>query len=352
MNKEKLFFVNDYATVSHPNILKALSKANYSNEMGYGDDSYSKQAIDLIKKDCLNDNIDIFFLMGGTQTNMIVLSSILKSYQGVISASSGHIATHETGAIERGGHKVLSLNTDEYGKLSALAIENCCNDYNSDVNSLHTVQPGAVYISHPTESGALYSKKELKEISDICRREGLLLYVDGARLGYALSSSKNSITLNDLTILTDVFYIGGTKCGAMCGEALVVNNKTLCTDIKYSLKPNGGLLAKGMIHGIQFKELFTNNLYVEICKKANYLAQKISDTFVDCGFQLYCKSYTNQQFVILDNESLHKLEKLYDFAIWKRVDSTKTIVRFCTSWSTSESMVNSLIDDIKGIRLN
>jgi threonine aldolase len=352
MKKEKIFFVNDYATVAHPNLLKALSEANFNNEMGYGDDDYCQEAINLIKKECGNDDVDVFFLMGGTQTNMIVLNSILRSYQGVISAQTGHIATHETGAIERGGHKVLTIEANEEGKLNAKQIEDCCNDYNNDVNSLHIVQPGCVYISHPTESGALYTKDELIEINEVCKKEGLLLYVDGARLGYALASIKNNITLKDLTFLTDVFYIGGTKCGAMLGEALVINNKELTPYIRYSMKPCGGLLAKGMILGIQFKELFTNNLYVEICKKADDMAQRIANTFEECGYTMFTKSYTNQQFVIIDNESLKKFDELYDFAMWMRIDDEHSIVRVCTSWSTSEQMISSLINDIKRFRLN
>lgn len=352
IKKDKIFFINDYATVAHPNILKALSEANYNNEIGYGDDDYSKEAKNLIKKECGNNDIDILFLVGGTQTNLIVLNSILRSYQGVISAQSGHIATHETGAIERGGHKILTVETDELGKLNAKQVAKCCNEYNNDVNSLHTVQPGGVYISHPTESGALYSRRELLEISDVCKREGLFLYVDGARMGYALASSNNDISLNDLTVYSDAFYIGGTKCGAMMGEALVINNKELTPYIRYSMKPCGGLLAKGMILGIQFKELFSNNLYVEICKKADDMAKRIADTFEECGFSLFTKSYTNQQFIILDDESLKKFEELYEFAIWMRLDNNHSIVRVCTSWSTSEQMTSSLIDDIKRFRLN
>jgi threonine aldolase len=352
MKKEKIFFVNDYATVAHPNLLRALSEANFKNEKGYGDDEYSQEAIKLIKRECENEDIDVFFLIGGTQTNMLVLNSVLKSYQGVISAQLGHIATHETGAIERGGHKVLTIETDEFGKLYANQVEECCNEYNNDVNSLHIVQPGGVYISHPTESGALYSKKELIEISEVCKKNGLFLYVDGARLGYALASTKNDITLNDLTQFTDVFYIGGTKCGAMLGEALVINNKKLTNDIKYSIKPSGALLAKGMILGIQFKELFSNNLYVEICKKADDMAQRLANAFEECGYTMFTKSYTNQQFVIIDNESLKKFEELYDFAMWMRIDDYHSIVRVCTSWSTSENMVSSLINDIKKFSLN
>ncbi|MCK9190708.1 MAG: beta-eliminating lyase-related protein [Sphaerochaetaceae bacterium] len=351
MSKDKIFFVNDYSTVAHPNLINALSRANYTSQLGYGDDEYSNEARDLIKKQCGGDP-DVFFLVGGTQVNMVFLSAALKSYQGVISSHLGHIATHETGAIESRGHKVLSVVTGSDGKVAASQIKKICRAYNEDVNRLHTVQPGGVYISQPTESGALYSKEELIGISRVCDENNLFLYVDGARMGYALSSKQNDVSLQDLHLLSDCFYIGGTKCGAMIGEALVINNKKFTEEVEYSIKPNGALLAKGMVLGLQFKELFTDNLYINICKKANEMAQLIAKTLKDCGFTLYSESHTNQQFVIVPDKVLEQLEKKYEFAVWEKMDDGNTVIRICTSWSTDESMVESLVEDIKKYRLN
>ena len=345
-NKDKIFFANDYASSAHPRLLQALIDTNFVNTIGYGEDRYCKEAKELIKKECNNIDVDIFFLVGGTPANMIFISSVLKSYQGIIAPTTGHISTHETGAIESRGHKVLTLSANEDGKISANQIEEYCNKYNNDPNSLHVVQPAGVYISHPTEIGALYTKDEFVEISKVCKTNNLFLYVDGARLGYALASEENEISIPLLSELSDAFYIGGTKCGALLGEALVINNKNFSHDVHYNIKPNGGLLAKGKILGVQFRELFKDQLYISICKSANESAQKIAESCKAAGFKMLGTSYTNQQFVIIPKSFLTELEKKYEFAIWEEYDRNHMIIRICTSWATTQSDVAELCKDL------
>ncbi|MBK5200002.1 MAG: low specificity L-threonine aldolase [Spirochaetaceae bacterium] len=351
-NNERIFFANDYASTAHPKLLQALVDTNFVNTIGYGEDRYCNEAKELIKKECNNENVDIFFLVGGTPANMIFISSVLKSYQGVISPDTGHIATHETGSIESRGHKVITLRANKEGKINANQISSYYDKYKNDPNSLHVVEPSGVYISHPTEIGALYTKEELIDINRVCSVNGLFLYVDGARLGYALASEKNEITIPLLAELCDAFYIGGTKCGALLGEALVISNRSYTHDVHYNIKPNGGLLAKGKILGVQFKELFTDNLYISICKNANDFAQEIAKTCKEVGFRMLCDSFTNQQFVIIPKTILKELEKKYEFAIWEQYDSENMIIRICTSWATTKESVEELCLDLKSNRIN
>lgn len=338
-------FECDYAEGAHPKILEALVKSNFEQTPGYGEDIYCDRARTAIKKACCDMSVDVHFLVGGTQTNTTVISSILRPYQGVLCAETGHINVHETGAIEATGHKVLALQSGN-GKITSNQVRKAMKEHLADSGPEHCVQPGMVYISNPTENGTIYSKQDLIELYSVCKNLKLPLYIDGARLGYGLAATGNDLTLEELTKLCDVFYIGGTKVGALFGEAVVISNENLKKDFRYMIKRHGGLLAKGRLLGIQFLALFEEGLYFEISKHAISMADKIQKAFRDKGVIFLYDSPSNQQFPILENKSLEILKKKYAFAYWQSVDSEHSAVRFCTSWATKIEDVEKLVSDI------
>lgn len=291
---------------------------------------------------CAKEDAEVQFLVGGTQTNTTVIASILRPHQGVIAADTGHINVHETGAIEATGHKVLPLPS-ENGKIQAEQIWQAWHAHWTNESHEHLVQPGMVYISFPTEYGTLYTKEELTAIYRVCRECHLPLFIDGARLGYGLMSPKNDVTLQDLAALCDVFYIGGTKCGALFGEAVVITDPQLARDFRYMIKQHGGMLAKGRLLGIQFDTLFTDDLYWKLAKQANRLALRIRKAFLEKGYPLLMDSWTNQQFPVLPDEVADRLSEQFAFEVWERIDETHCAVRFCTSWATTEAQVDALV---------
>ena len=338
-------FECDYTQGAHPLIMERLLETNLEQTCGYGEDDYCKHAAELIKEACANDNIDVHFLVGGTQTNATVISSVLKGYQGAVCADTGHINVHETGAVEATGHKVLALpNID--GKINAKMVEDYVSGHYNDVTASHMVQPGMVYISLPTESGTMYSKKEIMDIFDVCRKYDMCFFIDGARLGYGLTSEINDISLNDLCKYSDIFYIGGTKVGALFGEAVIISNDAYKKDFRYNIKRHGGLLAKGRLLGIQFETLFTDDLYFRISKNAIDMAMKLKKAFTDMGYELFADSYTNQQFVYLDDSKAEQLSKKYTLSLWGEYNGKKAY-RFCTSWATTNTQIEQLINDLK-----
>ncbi len=339
-------FQCDYNEGCHPAILEALTKTNMEQTIGYGEDEYCYKAGNAIKKAIWRDDVDVHFLVGGTQANATVISSALRPYQGVIAADTGHINLHETGAIEHVGHKVLALPA-ENGKISAQQIEDLIIKHQQEDGSEHTVQPGMVYISYSTEVGTIYSKAELTAISSVCKKYGVYLFIDGARMGYGLCSPECDVTLNDIAMLSDVFYIGGTKVGALFGEAVVIVSDLLKKNFRYNIKQNGGMLAKGRLLGIQFLTLFTDDLYFQISQNAIDLAMKIREGFIDAGYTFFVDSPTNQQFPIIPNTKLSDLRHYFIFSEWAKVDTDHTAVRICTSWATKEENVNKLLYAIK-----
>lgn len=339
-------FQSDYMEGAHPSIIKKLSETNLFHTVGYGSDEFSEEARALIRKACGAPNAEVQFLVGGTQTNAVVIDCILKKWQGVIAADSGHVAVHEAGAIEFTGHKVLPIKGED-GKLAAAAVDSYISDFYKDANWTHMVEPGMVYISQSTELGTMYSKKELSELSEVCCRRNVPLFVDGARLAYALGSDENDISLEDLARLADVFYIGGTKCGALFGEAVVLPNPELIPHFVTQIKQHGALLAKGRISGIQFAELFKNSLYLELGKTADAFAQKIQDALVRAGYKLFFKSPTNQVFFIIENEKLKSLGEKVLYGFLEKYDESRTVIRFCTSWATTQDDVDALLEVIK-----
>ncbi|MBM7691572.1 threonine aldolase [Peribacillus deserti] len=341
-------FENDYTEGCHRRILQRLSETNDEQTPGYGTDEHCEKARDYIRKACDAANADVHFLVGGTQTNTTIIASILRPHQGAVSAITGHIAGHETGAIEATGHKVLTLPSDD-GKIQAEQVKELYDAHWDDVTHEHMVQPGLVYISHPTENGTTYSKAELEALSKVCREAGLPLMMDGARLGYGLAAKDSDLSLADIARLCDVFYIGGTKIGAMFGEAVVITNDSLKKDFRYMIKQKGGLLAKGRLLGIQFETLFEDGLYYEISNHADEMAMMIREAFVERGFSLRYDSTTNQQFPILPNDVLLELGKKYSFSLWEKFDSTHSVVRFCTSWATKKENVEMLLEDIRAL---
>lgn len=340
-----IIFENDYAEGAYPAILKKLMETNYVQTSGYGVDVYCEEAKKTIKRICGNENVDIHFLVGGTQTNMTVIASILRPHQGVLSADTGHINAHETGAIESTGHKVLAMPSVD-GKISAKQIQDAYDAHESDGSKEHVVQPGMVYISNPTEYGTLYSKKELEEISKTCHELHLPLFLDGARLGYGLMAEGYDVTMEDIARLCDVFYIGGTKVGALFGEAVVIADRSLERDFRYFIKQKGGMLAKGRLLGIQFQVLLEDGAYFTIAKEANRLATKLATAFKAKGYKMLFDTITNQQFVIMSNEDIARLSEKYAFSYWEKIDDKCAAVRFCTSWATKESDVDQLIADL------
>lgn len=338
---QKYSFRNDYSEGLHPAMIAALSATNYEQQEGYGDDIYCEKAREAIKLKIGHSNVDIHFVSGGTQANAIVISSILKSFEGVISAVTAHINVHETGAIEATGHKILLVSSDD-GKVKP-------SDIITEINKAedhHIVRPGMVYISNSTELGTIYSKNEITALSEVCKSKGLYLYMDGARLGSALCSADNNLTLKDLSELTDVFYIGGTKNGAMMGEAIVINNEKLKKDFNYHLKQRGALLSKGRLMGIQFLELFKENLFFELAQHANNMSMKIADAIKAKGYTFLTKPQSNQLFPILPNALIAKLSEKYEFYTWKKMDEEFAAVRIVCSWATIEEKVDEFIEDI------
>lgn len=335
-------FQCDYSEGAHPRIMARMLETNLEQTVGYGMDEYCEKARMAIRNTLGRDDADVHFLVGGTQANTTVISSILRPYQGVISASTGHINVHETGAIEHSGHKVLAQPA-ENGLLEASQIRRVMEEHLAEDGPEHTVQPGMVYISFSSEVGTVYSLQQLKDISAVCREYGLPLFIDGARMGYGLSAEGCDVTLADITSLADVFYLGGTKQGALFGEAVVIVNEALKKDFRYHIKQNGGMLAKGRLLGIQFLTLFEDGLYFEVSQHAVSLALKIRDAFRAKGFPFLVDSPTNQQFPILDNATMERLAKDFRFSVWQKVDSEHTAVRFCTSWATRPEAVEALI---------
>ena len=341
-NKEKLIFTSDYAEGAHPAIMQRLNETNFEKTAGYGTDEYSESARKKIRAACNAPDADIFFLMGGTQANAVMIGAILRPYQGVIAADSGHISIHEAGAIEFGGHKVLTL-PEKDGKISADRIAEFVNDYDLDENRDHMVMPGMVYISQPTESGTLYSLSELRDISEICRKDHITLYLDGARLAYALACPENDVTLSDIASLCDAFYIGGTKCGALFGEA-VVTRHDMIPHLFTMIKQNGALLAKGRITGIQFDTLFTDDLYLKIGHPAIEEARRIREALLKKGYILAFPSPTNQIFVLFEKEKAAKLSEKIEMSFWENRDEDHVIMRIATSWATKSGDVDRLIE--------
>lgn len=341
-------FQCDYAEGAHPSILERMMETNFDQTVGYGNDPYCESAREKIKALCKNENSEVHFLVGGTQANLTVISAILRPYQGAVAANTGHINVHETGAIEATGHKVLPIPSED-GKITAAQVREMYSAHWSDADHEHTVQPGMVYISHPTENGTLYSKEELAELSQTCKALELPLFLDGARLGYGLMSEAATLTLEDIANLTDVFYIGGTKVGALFGEAVVINNPAIKKDFRYMIKRQGGMLAKGRLLGIQFDTLFTDGLYFKISAHADELAMRLKNAFLEKGYELRYDSYSNQQFPILPDEHLEKLKEKYSFGFWEKMDESHSAVRFCTSWATKEENVEELIADIRAL---
>jgi len=335
----------DYTEGCVRKVLDALVRINMEQTCGYGLDEHCENARSIIRGLCGREDIDVHFLSGGTQTNLTVITAALRPHQGVVSAVTGHVNVHESGAIEATGHKVLTVRSLD-GTISADQIRGVLSGHFDDPHAEHTVQPGLVYLSLPTESGTLYTAKELTDISDVCREYGVYLYVDGARLGYAMAADPG-ITFELLARVTDAFYIGGTKVGLLFGEALVISNETLKKDFRYILKQRGGMLAKGRMLGVQFEELLSGGTYVDIARHAVTLAQRIRDAGVKKGWPLYVDSPTNQQFFIVPNEQLEVLGKKYAYDTWERVDEGHTAIRLCTSWATDEKNVEKLVRDIE-----
>ncbi len=345
-----IYFNCDYNEGGHPKILEAFAETNLDQTPGYGEDLYCGHARALIRRACRAESAGVHFFTGGTQVNFTVIRAALRPHQGVIAPVTGHINVHETGAVEATGHKVLSVPCTVEGKLSAAQVAALCEEhYSESVPTEHMVQPKMVYISQPTENGALYSREELLALHDVCQKWGLYLFADGARMGYGLTSSKAAYTLADMADFCDVFTIGGTKCGALFGEAAVITNPALDADFRYAIKQNGAMLAKGRLLGLQFEALFTDELYFEICEKANHLAEKISAACRESGFPEYAPSPTNQRFFIFPDEVLGKLQEKYCFSFWEKTDKTHTAVRICTSWATTEENTEALIREIRAL---
>ena len=340
-----IWFNCDYCEGAHPRILERLAQTNLEQTAGYGADPYCRQAEELIKKACQAPQAQVHFLCGGTQTNLTVLAACSRPYQSIIAPVSGHINVHEAGAIEATGHRIEALPQD-HGKITGAQITRFCKAHWEDDNPEFAPQPRTVYISFPTEYGTLYSLEELKEIRRACDENHLFLFIDGARLGYGLTAAGNDVTLADIAALADVFYIGGTKIGALLGEAVVITNPKLQKDFRYFMKQKGGILAKGRLLGIQFLTLFEDGLYLKISKHANDMAELIKKACQKARLPFLYESPTNQQFPILPNDMLANLEETYAFAHMGRVDKSHSAIRICTSWATREEDVDQLMADI------
>lgn len=339
-------FHNDYNVMCHSAVHARLAECSADQVSGYGVDPYCDKAADKIKKLCNREDISVHFLVGGTQANLTVIAASLRPYQGVIGAVSAHINVHETGAIEATGHKVIGLPSED-GKISADQVERLVLEQSQSDDAEHIVQPKMVYISDSTELGTIYKRSELEELSAVCKKHGLYLYLDGARLSYALEAADSDVTLADLARLCDVFYIGGTKCGAMFGEGVVISNPQIAADFRYMIKQRGGMLAKGWLLGVQFDALMEDGLYFKIAKQANVLADQIRSTLKKCGYQLVAESTTNQIFVVMPATVLERISQDFSYSAMEWVDKNHRVVRFCTSWATAPESVEALCKAIE-----
>ena len=350
----RISFSSDYTKGAHPLILKRLTETNFEQIDGYGTDEYCKSAAEKIKKACGCPDGEVFFLVGGTQTNQTIIDMLLQPYEGIVAAETGHIAAHEAGAIEHAGHKVLTVpgrgeekDTEKYGsdigKLSAAEVDKLISNFYDDANHEHMVFPGAVYISHPTEYGTLYTKKELENISSVCKKYNIPLFIDGARLGNGHMSKRADVTIEDIAKYADVFYIGGTKVGALFGEAVVFTKGVTTKHPIPVIKQHGALLAKGWLLGLQFDTLFTDNLYFDISKKAIEAADLLKEGLKSKGYKIFLDSPTNQQFVVVSNEKLEELSKNVRYGFWEKYDEDHTVIRFATDWATETADVERLL---------
>ena len=343
------YFNSDYLEGAHPALLEKLNETNMVQTVGYGEDEYCAAAREKIKAACQAPEAVVHFLVGGTQTNTTVIAAILRPWQGVLSAVSGHINCHEAGAIESTGHKVITLPTTN-GKITAQQVRDYVEWHKHDESTEHIVQPGMVYISHPTEGGTLYTKAELTELYGTCREYGLPLFIDGARLGYGLMADESDMTLPEFARLCDVFYIGGTKVGALFGEAVVIMNESLKKDFRFIMKQRGGRMAKGRLLGVQFDALFTDDLYFKISRHAIDMAHQIRDIFVSAGYPLLFDSPTNQQYPIMPDTELAEIGKRFGYEYWERVDADHSGVRFCASWATKQEHVDALREAVNALK--
>ncbi len=337
-----LHFDSDYMEGAHPSIMKRLMETNMEQTPGYGTDEYSNSAKEKIKKACNAPEAEVFFLMGGTQTNRIAIDGILRGYEGVLTAECGHISVHESGAIEAGGHKVLAL-PHERGKLKAKTVEDYLARFYQDANWPHMVIPGMLYVSHPTEYGAIYTKAELEGLHEVCKRYHIPMYIDGARLGYGLAADNTDVTLSDIARCCEAFYIGGTKVGALFGEALVFTRTELVPHFFTTIKQHGGLLAKGRLLGLQFDTLFTDDLYMKISRSAIERARELKAGLKEKGYELFFESPTNQQFLIMENKKIEELKEKVSFGFWEVYDEKRTVVRIATSWATESAAIGALL---------
>lgn len=335
-------FKNDYSEGAHPRIITALIESNLEQEDGYGGDRFTQQAIEQIKEKLGQPDVDIHLLAGGTQTNLTALSAFLRPHEAAIAASTGHILTHETGAIEATGHKILGVATAN-GKLKPSHLKEVLDQHTDE----HMVKPKLVYISNSTEIGSIYTKNELEQLRDFCREHNLILFMDGARLGSALCSEENDVELSDLPTLVDAFYIGGTKNGALIGEALVICRDSLKDDFRFHMKQKGALLAKGRLLGIQFLELFRDNLFFDLAIHSNKMAKMLRDELVNANYKFLTHSPSNQIFPILPNKLIEELQKKYSFYVWEKVAPDYSAIRLVTSWATKEEEVVAFIEDMK-----
>lgn len=338
----KYSFKNDYSEGCHPRILEALTNNNLSQQNGYGLDEFCKNAEQLILEKTKSPQSKVHFVSGGTQANLIVISSILKPHESVVAANTGHIFTNESGAIEATGHKVHGVETTD-GKLKPEDIQKVLEIH---TNVPHQVKQKLVYISNSTEIGTIYSKSELENLSKFCKEKNLYLFMDGARLGHALTCKTNDLTLEDVAKLTDVFYLGGTKNGALIGEAIIINRQSLQEDFGFHLKQKGAMLAKGRLLGIQFQELLKDDLYWDLAKHANQQAMKLKSAFVEIGCDFLAETFTNQIFPILENSKIERLLEHFDFYVWKKIDTDKSAIRIITSWATYNAVVENFCDEI------
>lgn len=334
-------FANDYVAGAHPKVLEKLVETNMVHQPGYGTDEYCRSAAEKIRKACNLEDAQVYFITGGTQTNQVVISTMLDDSEGVISAHTGHVNAHEAGAIEYSGHKVIAI-PGEKGKLAAQDVEKYIRDFFQDDSHTHMVYPGMVYISFPTEYGTIYTKSELEELSKVCKSHDIPLFIDGARLGYGLCAKECDVTLAELAGLCDVFYIGGTKVGALCGEAVVFTHQNMPKRFVTKVKQRGAMLAKGRLLGVQFDALFTDDLYMKISRHAIDMAERLREIFTSYHYEFFLDSPTNQQFIIMENSQIEKLREKVNFAFWEAYDDTHTVVRFATSWSTTTEELEAL----------